>query len=488
MTLSSAPGNHLNDETILLLTTGELEPGAADRAERHLSACAECRRTLGRAHLLRRELREALGRDGKATLNGRSHLHHRKNPLRWLAAAAGAVAIIWTATPRDLEARAILDRAILAEDRMASPPRWIRVSVGASSCSVGMSETVRTSADCGRLTNRLLGVPWDWRQPLTARAFRGWRERLADRSDSVVHRSSTVVVITTSKGGPIRSAQLVLVASDYRVTRALLTVENLPAIEISEESPGSKPAEIAGVEPVRGVGTPRELSQKPLTEDLANEMEVAGWLVLGRLKLLDGWKAAIERDGEDVHAVVMLESDGERTELLKALRPLRIDMPAVSLAGALESKTHWFPPSRESFGDSPGLGGFWIRKTLPPGMNATALTNEVLDISRRLLGQASILDALQTRKAALKKCSCSARLEPLIEEQRAQLTDSTARLVALLRPLFEPSAEAPPVLTGPAARRLDAALIHVFASSPQGPTLREEVAVIKSLLRLQAQL
>jgi hypothetical protein len=482
---------HLDDDMVLLLTTGELDSQLAERAEKHLEACAACRKKLEDTSSFRLHLKEALQRreasqQGDEAIFKNCLEQRRPLSLRWMAAAAGIAALVsWTIVPHRLQAKDVLDRALQAETQDSTSARLVRVRAGGASCSIGALPLARVSTACARLNDSLQSLPWDWQHPLSVKAFRGWRDHLPSKHDSVNQTNNAIVVSTVSGEGPIRSAELTLSALNYRATHTMLRLENLSSIEISEEEENSDLSGIAsGYE---ADSAPKHENPGVPIEDPADAAEVSAWLVLGRLKLLDGWKATLSRNGENIQVIAALES-GERDELLTALHSLHVDVSAVALAGSPESQTRKFTPSRESFTEVPALGRDWVRKTLPSDMNATAVTNDVLAVSQRMLGQASVRDLLRARKAALRNCACSTRLTALIREQEESLSASTAQLITLLQPLFAPAAGTPPLLSSAAAHQLDTTLMHVFASGPAGSrTLDEELARIEDLLRLHGR-
>src|SRR5262249_41037915 len=132
----------------------------------------------------------------------------------------------------------------------------------------------------------------------------------------------------------------------------------------------------------------------------------------------------------------------------------------------------------------PRLGEKWLHDNFPG--DSDAVTNRVLARSQELLGYASVQTALLERKDALASCSCSVRLQPLVDQAgwRAQ-----AAFVSLRRELesqLGPIQSEALVLTRDTARDLDNALLHIFSSAPSDAgSLNSELATVRRILHFQ---
>lgn len=481
---------HLTDDAILLLTTGELNPQATAQAEEHLQDCSDCQHKLEDASGLRLQIREALRRRNESVFRRRLEATRKPRSIVGIASALASAAaiivaiIVWASLPGKVEAKEILDRAVMAETRRSTSARFLRVRAGATSCTVGLIQAAQASEPCVHLQGTLQNIPWDWQNPLSAGAFRRWRNGLSKKQDTVRKTESSVVVTTVSGEGPIHSAEITLASTDYRATQLRLSSD--PPVEISEETVKAPPEELAATGVSRPATNDGLVSPAPKlpVDNPADVAEVNSWVALGRLNLLDGWKATVQREGQHVAVVATVDSN-KRDELLQALSVLRADTTEVSLLGSPDSPMERFAPHRESFGATPPLGKAWMRQVLPAGTDFTSLNNRVLTASQHILGFATIRDTLLARQAALQGCTCAGRLEPVIENARQELSASTDQLVVTLQPLFEASPDSPPLLSIDDAHRLDAALMHIFASGPSEPgTLEEALAEIETLLPL----
>jgi anti-sigma factor RsiW len=128
---------HLDDDMVLLLTTGELDSQLAERAEKHLEACAACRKKLEDTSSFRLHLKEALQRreasqrEDEAIFKNRLE-QSRPLSLRWIAAAAGIAALVsWTIVPHRLQAKDVWIAPCWRKDRIAPRLIWFACVRGA---------------------------------------------------------------------------------------------------------------------------------------------------------------------------------------------------------------------------------------------------------------------------------------------------------------------------------------------------------------------
>jgi hypothetical protein len=304
---------------------------------------------------------------------------------------------------------------------------------------------------------------------------------LSKKCDAVRRTADRIVLTTQSTEGTIREAELTLTPADYRATRARLWLSSHTPIEIVEEkSDGSGASSQVAALPdeARGPhsGARNGFGGTPLKE-AADTTEADAWLALAQLHLLDGWKATILRNGERIEIFGAMDA-ATREEIAKAIRVPR----GAAISFDAGPPTESLAPGRASFSDSPPLGAIWIRQELPPGEDATGYTNRVLATSQEVLGLANSMEWLEARRRALRERD-AIRLGALADRQKQDLIAATGRLVELLRPLLDSTAASIPLLSREKAYRLDAALIHVFASGPAAPrSLASELADIESVL------
>lgn len=240
---------HLGEERLLRYADGEIVEA---EVRQHLEACAECARRLDeieRAVEDYREYHAALKASDPAPPREWEDLRPRMTarPMRWRAWAAVAATVLVAfaaydriSRPAAVSAAELLRKAAAAE-KPSDPKRRIRVKTA-------KREIVRPAFVAGGVASELesmfLAARFSWQEPLSARSFAAWRDGLADKQDTVREEAGGYEIETTTSGGPLRGATIVL-DSDLRPVRETLEFADerveIAAIEAEPGALGAAP-------------------------------------------------------------------------------------------------------------------------------------------------------------------------------------------------------------------------------------------------------
>ena len=311
--MSSLGMRHAEEGQLLRYLDGELPGRRARQIRKHLEACWHCRAEL-------EELQSTVGdcvRYGKNVLGtclpppgpwqdlsrgfdrmdaalDRESLAARliraialpRPAVPWAVTGAIAVAVVssivyqWRETP-SVQAAALLQKAVAVADSRPRPARRIRISTASRQLTrvVGAGQTASDAPAIERLF-RLANYNWD--DPLSARSFQTWRDRLPVKRDEVATIEdpkspdrNSYRIRTTTDASELVSATLKLRMTDFEPLEGRFEFRNRDWVEMTEltDQPTLPASTVAGATG----GMPRQPGMPPdRVEPSAEPMNPAG--------------------------------------------------------------------------------------------------------------------------------------------------------------------------------------------------------------------
>ena len=529
---------HLPDETLLLHLDGELLPEAGAPVRLHLQDCPYCRARLARLqqaanayglyhdHVLKPSLQLALpARPSLLASSSAPGSRHHSAPWRFAFAVAAAVIVIslvgvavyLRAHSAHTRATQLLTAAVAVPD---SPHRALLVSTGrhrwsrAGHLTPANDNLAVPPADASSAQHvhaLFVEANYSWDDPLSARSFARWRDRLPEKRDQVtVIRGADGArdfyrVRTSTPAGILQTASLTLRAGTYRSTDARFDFRGEDPVEISEAPPAPIPARpaprpdatVAPPKPVETAATP------------ADELRVFAAL------------SALDADAEEPINVrfdaarrrVLVTAVGLPRERQQALSAALAPLPhtVVRFASGQPAVTSAPPHAPATSSSSPDSA---FRKSLEEraggARSLELLTGQALDSSSALFAQAHSLAVLAGEfpppvESALRS-SDRGLLFSLRKRHLRAMRQAVQRLTQQLSPLLPgqlpaTAASSPPSVASwqigaqtllTSARRLDQSLSHLLAGSDTPPAgsdvlhdLPADLSQLQALLKKQ---
>jgi hypothetical protein len=479
---------HLSDEAILLLTTGELRE--AEVANAHLAGCVGCRQRLERQLRLRRQLGVVFkSQQLFSTIHAPERvMNSRAFRVAISTATIVSVLAVWLGSRNQLNAAEVLDRAVRAEVqvRRRSGGNRVRLQAVRSACSVQLGAFEPARRECAAVKSAIAAVKWTWDDPLSARAFKTWRDTLSKPKDRVERASDAIRITTSTSAGPLRTARLTMASGNYQPQALELEIANVDTIRITE-LPEVPPAAIAET-PLReqpAVASPHSPAVAVPHDDPLDTAEVAAWEFMERAGLLSAWRGSVRRTASTVEILALVESAENRSALLEQLPKAAGLKPLIFAFGEDISEDLRFSPDREHSSGLPALGAKWVGERLPAGRSVSAFNNEVADRSRQVLGLATTRQRILDAQSRVAGCSCAGRLHEVAERTEQALLGKEDALATALLPIFRDRTRPPALLSEEEARALDARLIWIlFSSSPNAGNLADELGGVGVVLGL----
>ena len=245
---------HPSGDILLLYSDGETDAAETLKLDLHLGACEQCgtalkeiRRTAADCVLYRKTLETVLPAPpapwdniyGKFEQAGPWYSRFRIWRLAVpVAAAAALFAVIYYrhANAPSVRADELLRKAAIAAPHKAGA-RKIRIRTNSKAAAQTLLRAANYPAD----------------DPLSARAYSDWRDRLPAKSDFVAELPAAVQIRTIPSSGDLAEARLTLATSDLHAVEATLRFKNSDFIEMHEmndDAIAAKPAPAVGVAPV----------------------------------------------------------------------------------------------------------------------------------------------------------------------------------------------------------------------------------------------
>ncbi len=485
---------HLTNEALLLYSGGRLAPEQLAEAEEHLRICASCRQRSHDTRLAHDVLTTLsdMGLDEVKMRSGTSSPEKRFPaqlgvPLR-TASIAACVAIFLGAvlffSPRmitEVRASELLNKATARDT--ASPSVLYKLQVGTSACATlrngSYVSAAVASGMCNKAITHLHRQTWSEHNPLSPKTFSAWRQSLARRRDRVDHRGSVWTVETSTDTGLLRSASLDLRETDYHPTGLTLRFDDDEELRVVETESSERN------EPV--VRTEEHAPNAPAilhTDDASDLLEVAAWQMLHELQADSGWEANVLRTGNEVSVRAVAATEDRKAELRKGLEGLNGARIQIETADEV-SEAADFLPQRSFPAAGAALAESWVREQFSEPASQITYKNEVVRLSRNLLGRALFVERLEQRRNALASCSCANELSLLILSEQQNQKTLQSDLAARIAPLLE--TKALPVVNRPisakSARQLDLLLQEMLISSDKpAESFDTERAELRSIL------
>jgi hypothetical protein len=269
---------------LILASEGELPKRRQHEVSTHIRHCPTCRETLGRADRCLAEFQDAhetpqlraaeavaaaeRANDFRTRLRQEQRVqlaHQTRFPVRsWLPVAAAVpvlVAALFFSNRYSVIVRAeeLLTRAVAQEQaapagtvrrvqirvnptRHAGAPGHSNRTAWSMTRELGLTRPLSTSpastnSDHDELAALLTANHFDWQDPLSVRAFRTWRDSLANKTDSVtLADTDSLALRTTTPDGILRSATLIVRRVDFQPIKETLNFEGFGEVEIVELS------------------------------------------------------------------------------------------------------------------------------------------------------------------------------------------------------------------------------------------------------------
>ena len=332
---------HLSDEQLSDLDTG----GRTPDSEAHLRECAACAERLRHlqsalaAYSAYRERTDPLLPPPPApwtplpALIARHTTRRRSRRFAWWPAMAAAavmavLAVVWVGRQREQQASAARVNELLAESSGASSSsgRQIEMRFGGKAmiraAVLQPDDTAPPEGEMRRLRSLFQQARYDWRDPLSARAFLGWRRTLKEKRDSVSAETDSggrvYRVRTETSDGILKTAALTLRAADLHPLNGTLDFQGEGTLEL---------AELPGVTHAQA---PAPDLASPLVHGTAGERPVGPAEELRVLAALDsidadtGEPITVERDEGRNRIVVRATglTEERRRQIENVLRPL----------------------------------------------------------------------------------------------------------------------------------------------------------------------
>lgn len=452
---------HLSDEALTALLDGELAGFEGVRARNHLEACAACREREAELEQLGLEYAELHQQikaiEPPARWKTAEELLPRTKQRRiavWLPAAAAVVLaalLFWRMDrPQSVSAAEVLAKAVSAERTETRTER--RLMVRTRRATFFRPAVYTGEAGDPELRALFQAAQYDWSEPLSARAYTAWRQRLPQKEDSAERLSEQKVfrVRTLSSAGPLAEATLTVRETDYRPISASWHFRPDEWVEITEVDPATETR-------MSTETAPAVTSSAPLLHPVARELRV--WEALRSAGADLGDPVEVVRDANSV-TVRLLGLEEERERQIRAALSGIAGVQIVSVASEAPQE----PASTVIAEGSPALQD--LRQRLGEGVNVEDFINDALDASDSVLAQAHALDRLKTHFPADVAEALSPEDADRLNALRSAYAQALARNAAALRQRLSVLLPAAPPARGTPlgiAQRVDASLNAMLA-------------------------
>ena len=470
---------HPDEEQLLRYADGELAAGAAAKVRAHLEACWQCRaeleelqRTVGECVRYRKSLQEHLGTppgpwgdiyrqfaDIDASLD-RVSLASRiaqslASPLRhakkWAPAAVVLAAVLaafytFRNTP-SVQAAELLRKAVVAADVRSDQPRRIQIRTSSQRVTrvVGVKSTT-ASDSLTEVRDLFRKANYDWEDPLSAKSYRAWRDRLPDRQDEVTTLPDCYRIRTSTASGELAEATLKLSTRDLRPLEERFQFRDQEWMEITESAEDrAAPPSIAAADTGResrivpGAPRPPEMRSPAPAATVGDELQVL--VALHNLGADLGDPVEVTRSGGQILvAGVGLEPE-RRQQIHDALSAMpnvvvRFSEPALAPAR----------PEADASARASGSGDAALKARLEKQVggrpNFEQFAGQLLDMSDIMMSRAYALRRLAERfprEAASELTSANSELlRKLYLEHATVLAGQVTEMERLLDPVLRP--------------------------------------------------
>jgi hypothetical protein len=261
------PVRHPEEDLMLRYLDGELSGRKARHVRSHLEACWQCRSelealeaTIADCVRYRRDvLAEALppapaqwkpvdfdavdaelaGEPLMARL-ARWISPSRNTPVRWALAASASLALVLVAihklgeTPK-VEAAALLKKAVAISETRPHTAKRLRITTSRRQITRVVYGAATPAPEEAEIAALFRAAHYDWTDPLSARAYADWRDRLSRKQDRVeTPDKDSYIIKTTTADGELASAMLKMRATDFEAIEGRFEFRNREWVEMTE--------------------------------------------------------------------------------------------------------------------------------------------------------------------------------------------------------------------------------------------------------------
>lgn len=486
--MTSSSWTHLDERQLLRLDDGELTARESAEVRAHLQACWQCRHTHEQVRAAVSDYVRYLDAESasapapprpwgtieariRQTTQSERGASARYSRPAWYGAVAATLvlALLFFWPNRVLTAADLLQQAAIRA-KAAEAPRAIRIRTRTAQ----FTRTVRNAPDNVPLKQRFDAAGYSWHEPLSARSFSEWRDKLTDPKDRVVStRDEDGVpvfrIATASQTSTLKEATLTLREGDLRPLNTVLEFRDNERVEISE---------VDDLEPALSTPVHRR-AERPANPQAPAASELQVWAALRSIDADLGEPVEVRESGD---GAVTISGAGIEPQRQQEIRNTVASLPGIRVQFDTADRVA-LPPRGDAV-------------EVPVSRAATdEHTDRLLDLSDRLLARAHALHRLAERFPVARESQLSERDLALLRSLRSDhldaVRDDVRRLRAELRmaaamPASQPAGSwqqsAERLLT--AARETDDALHQTFAAArAEGtrPTLANLYAAIARL-------
>ena len=410
-----------------------------------------------------------------------------------------------------VQASELLRKAIAAADAHAGKPRQIRIRTKNRRLtrSVGAGATlIASDADSTALQAMFSAAHYDWTDPLSAKSYQAWRDRLAGKQDEVIEDRGAYRIRTTAESGELAAATLTIRTQDLQPVQERLEFRNQDWIEITELAEDTAPAPSAIAASQAAPSISRAHAPAPV-----ESASVPSATISDELRVL----AALHQVGADLGDPIEVSRSGGRILVAGlGINPQRQQ----EIQDALRSQSHVIlrlsdslparvEPDREAAPDSavsPEIERLQTRIAGQLGGRVyfAQLATQVLDLSEPMMSRAHALRRLAEQFPAQVESELAPPdwqiLRSLQREHSHALRLQVSEIEQLLKPALGSSGAPPNVTLSSAwqpatedvfqsARRIDKLLAVVFgAATSAEPGDQLPSQLLSSLAQLRSKL
>ena len=322
----------------------------------------------------------------------------RPNRRGWLWAAALAAAcfaiVVELRNPAPVRAAEILRKASEKEAAAVRPPRRIRIRTHDRTFVRGSGNAAEP-----QLQSLFMQAHYTWDDPLSASAFRAWRDSLADRHDEVAVQSGIYEVRTTTPSNNLEAATLDLRVTDLEVMGGTFRFRSSEFVEMTvlpdKPGPAAEPSPPEPQHPPAAV-TPGAVGQRSAAVNPHAE-ELAVFAALHRAGADLGEQVELSRDTAGLLIVTATGiTPARRVAIESSLSPLpdvtlRFQEPSIDLSRPTQADS---TSANSAAPDSRDPVQARLQAALGTAAAVANLSDEVLEASEAALVQAHNLREL----------------------------------------------------------------------------------------------
>jgi anti-sigma factor RsiW len=539
--MSKQPMRHCEDGELLQFADGELPTRAAGEVRSHLEACWQCRveledvqQTVAECVRYRKDIlqlhlppppapwidiyRRFEAIDASMEPDFFSRLARavlpRSGAKRWALATVTLLVMCglffrFRQTP-SVQAAELLRKATMAAD--AHPVQRRRIQIRTKAHRVTRPPTSVTDTDTLNAVQALFqAANYDWEDPLSAKAYQAWRDRLANKQDQVIEQPDAYRIRTNTSLGELAEVTLKLRMQDLHPVEERFEFRNREWVEITELAEEPMPARDATAEAVHTSAPTAPPNGTPVLDHAAfatNGDELHVLAVLHQLGADLGDPIEISRAGAEVVVSGVGIPQPRQREIEHALG----SRPHVQVRFS-ESASAKIQPDNAAI-DNPASGDILqlqarISDQVGGRANFEQLAAQVLDLSDPMMSRVYALRRLAERFPVEVELELNLQDQQLLrnlrQEHAAALRQVTADIDRVLKPvLASVNGVADPASAGvtssdtwqrateklfQSARRVERLLAVMFGAAP-GDSSGQQVPgqLLYSLTRLRSGL